>query len=293
VLAGSPSWWPEELWAKPLASASCDSKGPVTVQVETRDPSGATDDDDKKAPGVRPTPPAHERVAHLARRAAMAWPNEDKAPRAIARFEDGELYGALRTFGDGKVLGLASADLLTNLGLSVPGNAAALVAMLQALDAREFAVASTGQGILPPSNPLAGLLRIGLGPALVHAAFFLPILLLAYGTRQAAPRDTTPRPRRSFAEHVRAVGSLYARRRAASHALSVYARFVDGRLRSRMPRGGEPAQFLADRAGADLADTLRVYARAMRAQPGQPLVGDEIATIARLSLLYEAALSRK
>ena len=177
----------------------------------------------------------------------MTWPSEERAPRAIARFEDGELYGALRDFGEGKVLGLASGDLLTNLGLATPGNAAALVALLGALDKNEFSIARSEQGITPPSNPFAGLLHVGLGPALVHVALFLPLLFLAYGVRQAAPREEPPARRRAFAEHIQAVGALYSRRRAARHALAVYTKHVDDRVRAAMGRGEGAAQFLATR----------------------------------------------
>ena len=70
--------------------------------------------------------------------------------------------------------------------------AAALMALLGALDTNEFAIARSEQGITPPNDPFAGLVHIGLGPALVHVLLFLPILFLTYGTRQAAPRAEPP-----------------------------------------------------------------------------------------------------
>lgn len=312
VLAGSPSHWPSELWAKSLlapttepsratdAASTSTSTDSVRVRVETRDAPVKTatidsdDDDDEPLPIKRPAPHVHHVV--LSRRAAMTWPSEERAPRAIARFEDGELYGALRDFGEGKVLGLASGDLLTNLGLATPGNAAALVALLGALDKNEFSIARSEQGITPPSNPFAGLLHVGLGPALVHVALFLPLLFLAYGVRQAAPREEPPARRRAFAEHIQAVGALYSRRRAARHALAVYTKHVDDRVRAAMGRGEGAAQFLATRGGADPTFTAALYARALAAQNESDgtsrATSDALADLQRLSELYARAMSR-
>jgi hypothetical protein len=293
VIAGPASRWPKAFWAKGTGQESWKT-GIVTLKVETRDAIAVEadgDDDDDAAP--RTPPPPEVRHAKLANGAAMTWPNEDRAPRAIAHLDTGDLYGALRVFGEGRVLGLASADLLSNIGLAVPGNAAAMVAMLAALDRHEFAIARAEQGIAPPSNPFAGLIHIGLGPALVHVAFFIPLLFLAYGMRQTAPRVEPPARRQAFAEHVRAVGALYARRRAATHALSVYAKHVDDRLRATMPRGNDPAQFLAVRSGADPTMAAELYARALAVESGTKPSGDELIVLQRLSLLYAKAVARK
>ena len=326
VLAGDPDRWPSEFWAKPLATAEApkektsdddtDRAGDATktsteetarVKVETRDappapvatpasdPSESDDDVDiKPKPRARPRKARAPYVHHavVAHRVAMTWPNEDTAPRAIARFEDGELYGALRDFGEGKVLGLASADLLTNVGLAVPGNAAALIALLATTDGHEFAIARREQGISPPSNPFAGLVHIGLGPALVHVVLFLPLLFVAYGIRQAAPKEEPPNTRRAFAEHIQAVGGLYARRRAARHALAVYARHVDERVRAAMGRGSDPVQFLASRGHADLTATAELYRRAQAAIADGVARGDELADLQSLSTLYARAMSK-
>jgi hypothetical protein len=167
-----------------------------------------------------------------------------------------------------------------------------MIAMLASLDRREFSIARREQGISPPENPFAGLMHIGLGPALVHILFFIPILFLAYGVRQSAPR-TVPAPRRrAFAEHIQAVGGLYARRRAASYALAVYAKHVDDRIRSRLTRGLSPAQFLAARAGSDPAATAQLYTRAIGTIPGEAPRGDELRTLQELSRLYAKAMDR-
>jgi len=90
---------------------------------------------------------------------------------------------------------------------------------------------------------------------------------------------------------VQAVGALYTRRRAATHALAVYAKHVDDRVRAVMPRGHDPAQFLAGRARVDRAAASRVYARAMATATGDPARGDELDVLQRLSALYAKAMS--
>ena len=135
-------------------------------------------------------------------------------------------------------------------------------------------------------------MHIGLGPALVHILFFIPLLFLAYGVRQSAPR-TVPAPRRrAFAEHIQAVGGLYARRRATSYALAVYAKHVDDRIRSRMTRGMSPAQFLAARSGSDPGETLELYTRALATVPGEAPRGDELRVLQELSRRYAKAMER-
>ncbi len=296
VLAGAPSRWPSEFWAKGCPVDAPTTSGLAALRVETRSRPAALeddDDDDDAATLADPGAPVHVHRATLAHRVTLTWPSDDRAPRAIAKLDDGELYGALRAFGRGKVLGLASAELLSNVSLAVPGNAAAVVAMLGALDREEFAIARSEQGVSPPESPLAGLLHVGLGPALVHALFFVPLLFVAYGARQAAPRSEPPSLRRAFAEHVRAVGALYARTRAAPHALAVYAKHVDDRLRAAMGRGGDPVAFLAARSGVSRAEAAQVHARALEVQPDGASRGDELRVLQRLSVLYLRAISKR
>ena len=288
VIAGGPHLWPSDFWAKPLPAEG------TVVRVQTSGPAHLQkddEDDDEEAAPVRAAPP---RVDHatLARPAAMTWPSEDHAPRAIARLPSGELYAALRDFGDGKILGLASAELFTNLGLVVPGNAAAVIALLSTLDKDDFAIVRVEQGISPPANPFAGLLRIGLGLALAHALVFIPLLLLAFGARRVAPTPEPAPRRRAFAEHVRAVGALYARRRAASHSLAVFAKHVDDRVRAKMPRGSDPAHFLASRSGRSSDEMTALYARAMAARTGGATRGDELVVLESLSAAYHKALDQ-
>jgi Domain of unknown function (DUF4129) len=256
VLAGNAAKWPSELWAKPTGTELPDEPTVVTVKTRPAPKPGAA----PKAKRARP----EVRQATIAHPVAMTWPSDERAPRVVASLDDDGLYAALREVSEGRVLGLASNDLLTNAGLSVPHNAEALVAILGALDETEFSVVRPEQGVAPPPNPFAGLLAIGLGPALLQAALFALILYFAYGVRLSAPTPTSPPRRRAFAEHVEATGALYARTRSAAHALAVFTRFTDERLRARMPRGGEPGEFLAGEAGPEAKET---YQRALAVDP--------------------------
>jgi hypothetical protein len=219
----------------------------------------------------------------------MSWPHEGHLPTS-ASLDTGELYGAVRPFEKGLVLGLASDEVLTNAGLSVRGNAAAFVAMLESLEKTDFLIARPENGVAPPSNPFAGLVRIGLGLGLWHALAFTALLFLCVGIRHARPVPEPPPQRRAFAEHVKATGALYARAKATGHALFTYARFADQQLRARAPRGTSPALFLAQRAETDPKDTAELYARAMSARAEDAPTGEDLLVLRRLSALFSKAM---
>jgi hypothetical protein len=219
----------------------------------------------------------------------MTWPHEG-ALQASAALDSGELYAAVRPYEKGRVLGLASDDLLTNAGLSVHGNPASLVALLESLDKADFLVTRAENGVAPPDNPFAGLVRIGLGLALLQALAFAALLFLSVGTRHARAVPEAPPPRRAFAEHVKATGALYAKTHASGHALRAYAEYADRELRSKAPRGISPALFLAQRADADPKDTASLYARAMAARADDAPTGEDLLVLRRLSALFSKAM---
>jgi hypothetical protein len=274
VLAGDPDTWPKDFWAKKEVTSSRD------VRVETPCPK----DDDACSP---------PRIDHirLAEPAAMSWPHEGALP-ARAALDTGELYAAVRPYKGGMILGLASDDLLTNAGLGIHGNPSSLIALLEPLEKTDFLVTRGQNGVAPPTNPFAGLIRIGLGLGLVHALVFVVLLFLRVGTRHARPIPVAPPPRRAFAEHVRATGALYARVHATGHALRAFAEYADRELRARAPRGTSPAQFLAQRADADPQFTANLYARALAARDEDPPNHEDLLVLKRLSaLLSKATLS--
>jgi hypothetical protein len=200
------------------------------------------------------------------------------------------LYAGFRRVGDGEVLGLATSELLTNAGLARGENATVLVAILEVLEARSVRVATSGDGISPPANPVAGLVRAGLGIALLQAVPFVALLFLAYGVRMASARVEGAPARRAFAEHIEATGTLYARSHAASHALAVYGRFAKERLRGRMPRGQtDVALFLASRSGVERGICDVVWSRAQSVRTGDAPRGDELEILGNLQALVATA----
>jgi hypothetical protein len=278
LLAGDVSAWPEGFKVKEGSTSST----AINVLVE---PTDVSDDDD-----------ANESVeekyqtypAKVATPASLSWP----ASSTLAATDTHDVYAAARGFKKGLVIGFAGDDLFTNVGLARAPNAAALVSILQTYaTGRKIRIASPEDGISPPGSPIASLLHAGLGLWLAHAAAAAIVLMLAFGVRQSRAKLTPPPARRAWTEHIEATGGLYARAKLAPHALWAYARFVDGRLRERMPRGmTDPAAFLALRANADPAWTADVWRRASAARPADRPEGDELLTLRHLSALYAAAV---
>ncbi len=276
LIAGDVKAWPEDFGAKEKESSSAK----ITFHL----PGTAQDDEGDRGAGDDAAFPAV-----IAQPLGLA-PDEDVAVLA----EDGDKvpYAIVRTFDRGLVVGLAGDDLLTNAVISAPPNAAAIVALLaQYAYGRTIRVARPEDGISPPASPLAALLRAGLGLALVHAAFATALLMFAFGIRQARARAEPPPGRRAWTEHVAATGTLYARAKLAPHALAAYARFVDGRIRARMPRTmTDPAAYLALRSRADAAHCAEVWALASSARSADRPRGDELTTLRELRALYAAAM---
>jgi hypothetical protein len=266
VLMAQAAAWPKELEAKHEAAPTRD------LVVD--------DDDDAWGRAVR------VRGARVAHAQAIVW--RDAQP--VAKLGT-QIYAARKPLGDGAVLGVANADLFTNLSAARPDNAAALVTLLRrASDARDIRVAGRADGVQPPSNPIASLVSAGLGKGAAHALVACLLLFLAVGVRQARARPAAAPTRRAFAEHVEATGAFYGRARAHAHALAAYGRFVEVRLRERLPRGADPIALLASRAGAPREEVARAYVRATEARPEDAARGDELTTIRDLRAIVAKAL---
>lgn len=208
-------------------------------------------------------------TAHLLHHDAFTW----KQGVTFARTGDGRTFAAVRELGDGRVVGVAGGELFTNAALARPGNAAVAVALIDVLEREELQIARPEDGTSPADNPLSALVAAGLGLGLAHAGAAIVLLFLAKGTRLARP---IPRPsprRRAFAEHVEATGALWARTRLSPHALKVFGRFVEARVRLR----GQPI----DDAAA------RLLARAHEARSDETPRGDELRTMKQLAVLSE------
>jgi len=274
VLFGPPSFWPAEL------GATADFASSDHVDVTT---------DDVVAAGARVGNPR-----------ALSWPNSE----TIA-WTDKSVYAAHSSHGKGAVVGVAGHELVTNIGVAKSENAAAFAALLDVAvaDRRtttaeregpespvEIRFARRLDGIAPPSNPFSALVQAGLGRGSWHALGAAVVLFLAFGIRQARARPVAPQPRRAFAEHVEATGAFYGRARALGHALASYGRFAEMRIRERVPRGGDPVQFLAARAKVPVEEAARVWKRATEASAEDPPRGDELTTIRDLGAMLAKAL---
>ena len=305
VLVGNPYEWP-----KPFGATSAHSPLPphrITVKrllARTSAVAGAEDDEEDDEDEADAGPPAHttrpgdgnvyakatER-GELVDGTALAF---SVATERVATFDDGMTYAAVLAHGKGFVLGIATDELLKNAGIARPGNAAATVAILASADRLEMKLAGLEDGLAPPSTPVAALLRAGLGVGLVHGAFATLVLFFAVGVRIARPRPEPPPRRRAFAEHVEAVGSLYARTKNSAHALASYARFADERLHARMPRGtADVPAFLSSRAHVPLDVAHRLWTRALQAKAGAPPLGDEMHVLRDLCAVYSAAMAQE
>jgi hypothetical protein len=290
VLASSPMGWPKELGGAPAGSGAASHK--ITVRrllarSPPVDPDEEEEDSDEAGGEDAIYAPSNE-VGMLAGGAGLTLPS---LVTRVAWFDDGTLYAGVTRLGSGYVLGIATDELMTNAGLARPGNAAAMVAILSHADRLEVRFADTDDGVSPPATPIAALLRAGLGKGLVHGLIATLVLFLAVGVRLARPKPAPPPRRRAFAEHVQAVGALYARARSSPHALSVFARFAEERLRARMPRGtNDVAGFLASRANLPLDVCQGLWARALHAKAGAMPLGDELAVLRDLSAAYAAAM---
>jgi hypothetical protein len=296
VLLGGPSDWPEELHATFVGAETRD------LVVRTRDPNGGLADTDAEDEDPRSIGQSIEiSGARTARRDAFAF--GDKYGQETIGFLGTAPYAAKVHVGKGIVLGVANDDLLTNIGMMPPRNAAALVTLIRSAShdpERRFPegalstlqVARRGDGIPPPDNPFAALIAAGLGKGAWHLLAGAIILFLAYGIRHARPRTPERTARRAFAEHVEATGAFYHRAGAKTHALGAYGRFMELRLREHVPRGGDPAAFLAARTGVETAHIAKLYERALKTKAEDEPQGDELEVIEELRGLMEKALLR-
>jgi hypothetical protein len=274
VLAGAPASWPQDLEARVTPASGREARF-VTLAPAVAD----EDEDDERT--------KREDVAHLARGDAFSWALEG---RDVATIGD-RTYAAIAALDRGRVLAFANDDLFTNLGLARAGNAAPLVAALAELGRDRFLVARPENAASPPADPIAALIRAGLGLALAHAVALAIALFLANGPRLGRPSPSRPPSRRAFVEHVRAIGALYDRADLAPHALAAYGRFALERLRARLPRGeSDVASFLASRSGLSREECEALVRRAREGEAART-TGDEIATLAALADATGDALS--
>jgi hypothetical protein len=170
---------------------------------------------------------------------------------------DGPVYARL----PGRVLVVADHRLFTNASLAVGDNAALLFDLLGPGGwPVELAGSFTG---LVATTPLQSVARGKLAPFMLQLGACLIVFFLMKGIAFGRLRDPLAQSRRRFSEHVRAVGTHYARARAARHALEAYASWCVDRMRERIrlpgDRGlGDLASAVAARTNKPLGEVARV-----------------------------------
>jgi hypothetical protein len=183
------------------------------------------------------------------------------APEDSLLVRGGHSYARLAAADVGRVIVLADEDLLTNASLVVGDNAALLEALLRSGGGPiEFVGSDTG---LVAPTPLASVARGRLAPFMAQLGACLILFLLMEGRAFGRLIDPDESHRRVFGEHVRALGTQYARARGAGHVLAVYATWAVERLRERIRLSGDQgigdlSVAVAARTGRSLGDVARV-----------------------------------
>lgn len=182
----------------------------------------------------------------------------------LVRGANGPIYAAHREYGDGVVLALADDRLFTNGALPFGDNARALVLLLS--DTERVELVGELTGFVSP-NPVASVTRGRLAPLLAQLAALCAVFFLFRGVAFGRLREPPPPLRRSFVEHVEALGEQYARARAARHVLASYGHWVVERLRDRvaLPAGSgliALADAVAVRTGKPAGEVMRLLMEA-------------------------------
>ena len=324
VLAGTSSEALSKAFAYRAGPEALDSTGVTAIDglltplepppVGGDDDGGDDDDDETWAARERAAREAATRRFRGVVHGAGALVVEGGEPVIVVAGAPGQpsrrVYAAAKPAGKGAVVVLADGELFTNVGLSRPDNPGVVAALFSELMARpaypaypgghrprvrqERAVrlARAGDGISPPSNPFSALARAGLGSGMAHALVACLLLFAAYGARHARPRPAPAPARRAFSEHILATGGFYARLATPAHALAVFARFAELRLRRTLPRGAtDVPAFLSARTGATLAASEALWSRAQEVEQGAAPRGDELAVLRELRAQVSAALA--
>lgn len=170
-----------------------------------------------------------------------------------------------------RIVVLADDLLFRNASLLVADNATALEHLLRdGGSSVELAGDLTG---LVASNPVQSVKRGRLGPALLQLAALLLVFFVCKGARFGGPVEGRHAQRREFAEHVRAVGLLYARARAERHALACFGGYATERLRERCGLRVDRslsglAEAVATRTGRPVGEVMRMLLEARDAKAG-------------------------
>lgn len=136
--------------------------------------------------------------------------------------------------GEGEIIAFENDDFFTNIAMSVEDNARAMATMAHRYDERsvQICTAWTGSG---SSSPLDAMRNADLTPLIVQLLVFVVLLVLYRGIAFGRLRDSEARGRRASVDHVRALGSHYARAQATGHAWQAYAAWALDQIDLRLP----------------------------------------------------------
>jgi hypothetical protein len=177
------------------------------------------------------------------------------APKEKLLERGGGTYAASFEHGEGEVIVLADGRLFMNASLAMADNAAFLLTLLKRNEKTIDLVGDFTSG--GAKSPLSSVERGKLAPVLLQLGLVLALFFLYKGAAFGTLTDPPSATRRNFAEHARAVGLLYAKAHASSHARSLFGAYALERLRERT--------MLRDQKG------LSALSEAVAARSGEPL----------------------
>lgn len=165
-----------------------------------------------------------------------------KAGSLVAQHVDascgGSPYIVTSFLEDGKITFIPERELLSNVSLSVGDNARLVAELLSVRDSTiELVGPWTGDG---SQSPVQSLKSAGLLPVMLQLLGLALLLAVRQGTSFGRRRDVQQVERRAFADHVRALGSNYARGNAGRLAASNYGLLLVDQLRERTCPGQRP-----------------------------------------------------
>ncbi len=183
----------------------------------------------------------------------------------------GDAPYAVRTiFGTGRAFVFAERALFTNIAFTVADNAAFVTGFLDDLDRDDIEIVDvwTGAGA---GSPLESIRRARLTAVIAQLLALALLFLVWKGAHFGLPRDPPARTRRACADHVKALGNVYARAKASEHALGNFSAYAIERLRERFYRGQRSglsplAEAIAARTGKDETQVMRVLVEAQSAR---------------------------
>jgi len=197
--------------------------------------------------------------------AGLLIENSDNWPIALCNDQPYIVAGRI---GKGAFVALPDADLMTNAALVAKDNAYFWTGLLGHASVVELVGPWTGAGA---ATPFEAMSNTRLTPVLIQILLLLLVAYLWRGAHFGTPRDPPHESRRAFAEHVRALGVVYAKARASRLVLSAYAGWVLDRLRERLQPGTDStlhalAHAVAERTGRGEGDVMRILVEARTAR---------------------------